>query len=101
QVDARFTNTKRNGGRVEQHEPWRAKVWVFREAEQIDVEGAGGIQIAHLQAHKIGSEKLCHEYSFLFCCCGVAWSIVQSHSIAHGSDTSMSASSTNRQVSIL
>src|SRR5437868_10029084 len=67
QVHFCFAESKRDGGGVEQHRIWSAERRVFGQPQHLCVERARSGEVAHLQADKIGSEKFCHECSFLVC----------------------------------
>src|SRR6266852_5205291 len=65
QVHFCFAESKRDRAGIEEDKIGSVEAWIDSEAQQLRVERTRGGEVAHLQADKIGSEKLCHGSSFL------------------------------------
>src|SRR6266849_485867 len=65
QVHFCFAESKRDRAGIEEDKIGSVEARIDSEAQQLRVERTRGGEGAHLQADKIGSEKLCHGSSFL------------------------------------
>src|SRR5207302_3785901 len=65
QVHFGFAESKRDRAGIEEDKIGSVEALIDSEAQHLRVERTRGGEFAHLQADKIGSEKLCHGSSFL------------------------------------
>src|SRR6266699_5511640 len=65
QVHFCFAESKRDRTGIEEDKIGSVEALIDSQAQHLRVERARGGEVAHLQADKIGSQKLCHGSSFL------------------------------------